>query len=359
MTRARDSLILYGKQGTGKDKTPPGLTRELLKNPALRPCGCNARPGNSRPNCSGMPLRRLRSSRAPPSGWPCRQRFPLNRLSATAVESYESARSNSSSSANGESRATFPRQCTTALPCTACSKLTYESIRLERPLSEEECSSFFGGLRPGGDRRSLPAGTVRAAGSPAVAGLPEDRRQAAKPQRAAHRGAFRDQGREAPRSRAASTGSTIWGMAGSPSSTTRRASRARKRMPTRACSSRSTRWRRAKSGAMRPSAWCSTTSRKTARSLRVRDSAATGRSEGQGGRCGESDRGGQVRSQARAITAASALTAICAPPPEKPLHNACRSKQRVARQQLSCGPVAKNFRGRFWRPPFALFKANF
>ena len=35
MTRARDSLTIYAKQGTGKDKTPPGFMRELLKHPAL------------------------------------------------------------------------------------------------------------------------------------------------------------------------------------------------------------------------------------------------------------------------------------------------------------------------------------
>jgi DNA helicase-2/ATP-dependent DNA helicase PcrA len=37
MTRARDSLHLYGKQGTGRDKTPPGYMRELIANPTLQP----------------------------------------------------------------------------------------------------------------------------------------------------------------------------------------------------------------------------------------------------------------------------------------------------------------------------------
>ncbi len=37
MTRARDSLHIYGKQGAGKDKTPAGLMRELIKDPALQP----------------------------------------------------------------------------------------------------------------------------------------------------------------------------------------------------------------------------------------------------------------------------------------------------------------------------------
>jgi DNA helicase II / ATP-dependent DNA helicase PcrA len=32
MTRAKDSLHIYGKQGIGRDKTPAGLMRELIGN---------------------------------------------------------------------------------------------------------------------------------------------------------------------------------------------------------------------------------------------------------------------------------------------------------------------------------------
>jgi DNA helicase-2/ATP-dependent DNA helicase PcrA len=35
MTRARDSLHMYGKQGIGRDKTPAGFLRELIGNPGL------------------------------------------------------------------------------------------------------------------------------------------------------------------------------------------------------------------------------------------------------------------------------------------------------------------------------------
>jgi len=37
MTRAKDSLHIYGKQGIGRDKTPAGLMRELIGNPGLQP----------------------------------------------------------------------------------------------------------------------------------------------------------------------------------------------------------------------------------------------------------------------------------------------------------------------------------
>src|SRR5713226_1249339 len=37
MTRARDSLSIYAKQGTGRDTTPPGFVRDLLKNSTVGP----------------------------------------------------------------------------------------------------------------------------------------------------------------------------------------------------------------------------------------------------------------------------------------------------------------------------------
>lgn len=36
MTRAKDSLHIYGKQGIGRDKTPAGIMRELISNPKLQ-----------------------------------------------------------------------------------------------------------------------------------------------------------------------------------------------------------------------------------------------------------------------------------------------------------------------------------
>jgi DNA helicase-2/ATP-dependent DNA helicase PcrA len=89
MTRARDSLILYGKQGTGKDKTPPGLLRELLKHPALKRC-LNERTARAFQTdlfagATSVPAFASRTAQwlsLPPA-------FPLSRLSATAVESYE------------------------------------------------------------------------------------------------------------------------------------------------------------------------------------------------------------------------------------------------------------------------------
>src|SRR5260370_37023439 len=38
MTPARESLHVYAKHGTGKEKPPAGLMRQLLQNTSLRPC---------------------------------------------------------------------------------------------------------------------------------------------------------------------------------------------------------------------------------------------------------------------------------------------------------------------------------
>ncbi len=88
MTRARDSLTLYGKEGKGRDKTPPGLVRELLKNTGLQPW-LSQRPAHEFQTD-------LFGHAAPPPAFVSRTAewlalppaSSLNRLSATAVESY-------------------------------------------------------------------------------------------------------------------------------------------------------------------------------------------------------------------------------------------------------------------------------
>jgi DNA helicase-2/ATP-dependent DNA helicase PcrA len=88
MTRARDSLTLFGKKGKGKDETPPGPLRELLKKPALRRW-LSPRPARAfQSELFGAAAQVLPGSRtsdwvtAPPAS-------ALNRLSPTAIERYE------------------------------------------------------------------------------------------------------------------------------------------------------------------------------------------------------------------------------------------------------------------------------
>ncbi|HTC48970.1 MAG TPA: ATP-dependent DNA helicase [Candidatus Aquilonibacter sp.] len=93
MTRARDSLRIYGKQGIGKDKTPAGLMRELLGNAALQPW---LRSRTALPFQPELIEIAAASDEAHPGG----SRLPMwlalphidglgARLSATAVETYE------------------------------------------------------------------------------------------------------------------------------------------------------------------------------------------------------------------------------------------------------------------------------
>lgn len=93
MTRAKDTLRIYGKQGIGKDKTPAGFMRELIGNASLRPWlrsreAYASQPGLIELAASADPTQ-LESSRLP--AW---LKLPAiagldARLSATAVETYE------------------------------------------------------------------------------------------------------------------------------------------------------------------------------------------------------------------------------------------------------------------------------
>jgi DNA helicase-2/ATP-dependent DNA helicase PcrA len=89
MTRARDSLTLYAKEGAGKtDKTPAGLLRDLLKKPALKKWIHSRAARAFQTDLFGAEAPAPVGSRTsdwvllPPAS-------PLNRLSATAVERYE------------------------------------------------------------------------------------------------------------------------------------------------------------------------------------------------------------------------------------------------------------------------------
>ena len=143
MTRARDSLVLYGKQGIGKDKTPPGLIRELIRHPGLRQ-SLVERParefqtdlfGHAAPAPSFVSRTAEWLSLAPA--------FPLTRLSATAVESYEVC----PLQFKLEREWRIPRDVPAAMHYGASMhrvlKTYYESVQLERTLSEDELLDLF------------------------------------------------------------------------------------------------------------------------------------------------------------------------------------------------------------------------
>ncbi len=93
MTRAKDSLHIYGKQGIGRDKTPVGFMRELISNAALQPW-LRARPAlPSQPQlieiAAGVDGIQPGGSRL--SGWLALSAIDGlgTRLSASAIETYE------------------------------------------------------------------------------------------------------------------------------------------------------------------------------------------------------------------------------------------------------------------------------
>jgi DNA helicase-2/ATP-dependent DNA helicase PcrA len=94
MTRARDSLHVYGKQGIGRvDKTPPGYMRELINNPRLQPW---LRARQALPSQPELIEIAAAADPAQPEGSRLAAWLALPpiagleaRLSATAVETYE------------------------------------------------------------------------------------------------------------------------------------------------------------------------------------------------------------------------------------------------------------------------------
>jgi DNA helicase II / ATP-dependent DNA helicase PcrA len=143
MTRARDSLTLYGKQGIGKDKTPPGLVRDLLKDPALwrwlAQRAARAFQTDLFGSATATPEFVSRTAEwlsLPPA-------FPLNRLSATAVENYETC----PLQFKLEREWRIPRDVPAAMQYGASIhrvlRTYFDSVRQERTLSDEELIDLF------------------------------------------------------------------------------------------------------------------------------------------------------------------------------------------------------------------------
>jgi DNA helicase-2/ATP-dependent DNA helicase PcrA len=93
MTRAKDSLHIYGKQGIGRDKTPAGVMRELITNLAMQPWLRSRQALPSQPEL-------IEIAAAADASHPAGSRLPAwlelrpvdglaARLSASAVETYE------------------------------------------------------------------------------------------------------------------------------------------------------------------------------------------------------------------------------------------------------------------------------
>ena len=144
MTRARDSLSIYGKQGTGKDKTPAGLARELLQNAGLRPW-LNARPARA----SQATIFAVASPAYPP---PSRMAEWLdlpsiqglhNMLSASAVDTYERCPLQFKLERDWRMAREIPAAMQYGAAMHRVLRTYYDSVRLGRPKRDEELLDLF------------------------------------------------------------------------------------------------------------------------------------------------------------------------------------------------------------------------
>ncbi|MGA8438149.1 MAG: ATP-dependent DNA helicase [Candidatus Sulfotelmatobacter sp.] len=147
MTRARDSLHIYGKQGIGRDKTPAGLMRELIGNVGLAPWL------RSRPALASQP-ELIEIAAAADSAHPEGSRLPAwlalpaidgldARLSATAVETYETC----PLQFKFEREWRLARQLHAAVQYGAAMhrvlRTFYDSVRLGRTKTDDELLELF------------------------------------------------------------------------------------------------------------------------------------------------------------------------------------------------------------------------
>ena len=147
MTRAKDSLRIYGKQGTGRDKTPPGFMRELIGNAGLHSW---LKPRPALPSQPEL----IEIAAAADPGYPEGSRLPAwlelpaieglgASLSATAVETYETC----PLQFKFEREWKLSRQVHAAMHYGAAMHrilLThYDSLRVGRAKSDEELLQLF------------------------------------------------------------------------------------------------------------------------------------------------------------------------------------------------------------------------
>ena len=139
MTRARDFLTIYAKQGTGKtDKTPPGFLRDLLKDASLSPWLHQSVAGAFQTDLfAHAPLQPNISRTAewlslPPA-------FNLHeRLSASAVQTYETCPLQFKLDREWRIPAEAPAAMQYGASMHRVLRSYFDSVRFQRPFAEDE-----------------------------------------------------------------------------------------------------------------------------------------------------------------------------------------------------------------------------
>jgi DNA helicase-2/ATP-dependent DNA helicase PcrA len=139
MTRARDSLTIYAKEGTGKtDKSPAGLLRELLKHPGLGKY-LRQRPAHGfQTDMFGAAAPATAVSRI--GEWVLRKPATdlSKRLSASAVQRYETCPLQFKLEREWKIPLDAPAALVFGASMHRVLRAYYESVRAERPKSEDE-----------------------------------------------------------------------------------------------------------------------------------------------------------------------------------------------------------------------------
>jgi hypothetical protein len=261
MTRAKDSLHIYGKQGIGRDKTPAGLMRELIGNAGLRPW-LRSRPAlPSQPELIEIAAAADRLSPGfPVAAWlalPAIEGLDA-RLSATAVETYETC----PLQFKFEREWKLSRQLHAAMQYGAAMhrvlRTYYDSVRLGRTKNDDELLQLFrDDLATSGIQDDYQRDLYLKQGLEQLTDFLAANASSPRPRFCTRKNGLTFRSPE-PRSRDESIAWTAWPMEASRSSTTRPARLARRRTRMRACSSPSTPWPHMRSGDTAWESWCFT-----------------------------------------------------------------------------------------------------
>jgi DNA helicase II / ATP-dependent DNA helicase PcrA len=145
MTRSRDSLTIYAKKGSGKDPSPPGFMRDLLKDSSLGRWLIQA-------PARGFQTDMFAEAATPASMTRINEWLSLppaanlhSRLSASAVQTYETC----PLQFKLEREWRIPDEVPAAMQYGAVMhrvlRAFYDSVRLERPIADDDLFQFFRG----------------------------------------------------------------------------------------------------------------------------------------------------------------------------------------------------------------------
>jgi DNA helicase-2/ATP-dependent DNA helicase PcrA len=143
MTRARDSLTIYARQGKGKDATPPGFLRDLLKDPALSRWLRKRQARAFQTDLFGEGYAPAFASRTsqwlslPPAG-------NLGaKLSASAVQTYETCPLQFKLERDWKIPGEVPAAMQYGATMHRVLRAYYDSVRAERPMADDAVIEFF------------------------------------------------------------------------------------------------------------------------------------------------------------------------------------------------------------------------